>query len=141
MVEAAVESALADTEPSRSKWRALGYTAAVIAVLVVLYSGIFTAVNGYKVGNAQSSLSNQQKAIDQEQKDIVAAQKCIINVNQATSAVADADRKASDDLFRALLGVDHLTAVQVEQAYMRYLAERTANDKQRAALRAKTQAC
>lgn len=95
-------------------------TAYVLLCIVLVVSSVAAVI----------SIANQVR-IEDEQHCFRSAQASQARVNAALRQVADSDRKANDNLFKAILGANSLTKAQVDQAYQRYLDQRAENDRQR----------
>jgi low affinity Fe/Cu permease len=119
VVREATEYAVEATKPPRHYgW--IDVTAYVLLCVVLVISSIAAIIS---IANS-IHIENEQRCF----RDGQAAQ---ARVNAALRQVADSDRQANDKLFKAVLGVNHLTRAQVEAAYRHYLDQRAQNDKQR----------
>lgn len=133
VVPAAVRNAVAATEPPHRSRRSTILLYVFMAVLLVIGTAdtTFSALNSHSLGSQQQTIDRQQQTIAAQQQKITQQEACIVKSNKALSDAAQQDRNAVDDLFTAILGAKQLTALQVQEAYANYKAERAANDRLR----------
>ena len=113
VVEEATKFALEQTKPPKHH----GWIDLTVYILLSI-SLVFSS------GAAVVSVANSIK-IEHEQS-------CQASINMTLREIADSDRKAYDDLFKAVLGTPGLTRAGLDQAYQRYRDQRAENDRERA---------